>query len=195
MMDNENGESTRMIPKPPRLPDIPPPSPRVVVPELPKKPLLPPRSSLPIAPPPLPPVPPAQTCQAGMPENEYMVEDEPEQTYMNQEDEADIRQTKTPRGNGQPLQSGIRVSWIASDTPPKVPPVPPSKPPKPDMSSVMTRSDLPSCCRAQKPPDVLPSRLARSLPRAFSIGMSKELEKKLQERRATLELSESNISS
>ncbi|KAL8177901.1 UNVERIFIED_CONTAM: hypothetical protein K2H54_023254 [Gekko kuhli] len=187
LTDNENGETMQMIPKPPRLPDIPR---RAVVSEQPKKPLLPPRSQPQTTPPPLPPVPPAQTPQASMPENEYMVEDEPEQTYMNPEDEAEIRQTETPGGKGQPLPGGVKVSWSAGNTPPKVPPVPPSKPPKPAISAVVSPSDPTSCCRAPKP-----SRLAMSLPRGFSIGMSKELEKKLQARRATMELSEADFSS
>ncbi|XP_077188024.1 signal-transducing adaptor protein 2 isoform X2 [Paroedura picta] len=173
LVDHENGESTRTIPKPPRLPDIPPPSPRAVVTEQPKKPLLPPRSQ-----PRLLPVLRAETPRASKPENEYMVEDGPEETYMNPEDEAEIRQTKTANVKGQPSQGGSRISWITA--PPKVPP-------KPDLSAFMTPSDPAGCSRAQRP------RVTKSLPRGFSMGMSEELERKLQERRATLELSEANI--
>nr|XP_056723577.1 signal-transducing adaptor protein 2 [Euleptes europaea] len=157
--DNENGESVRTVPKPPRLPDILPLPQRDGVTER-QKPSLPPRSRPPTAPPPLPSVPPPQSPPAGVPENEYMVEDEPEQAYMNPEDEVETRQTNMARV----------------------------------IDSVLTPSDPTGSPGTQRTPVTLSSRLAVSLPRGFSIDMSKELEKKLQERRATLDLSEANIS-
>ncbi|XP_054835860.1 LOW QUALITY PROTEIN: signal-transducing adaptor protein 2 [Eublepharis macularius] len=192
LTDNENGEKTWTVSKPSRLPDIPPLSSRAAATER-SKPLLPPRGRPPIAPPPLPPVSPGQAPRASLPENEYMVEDEPEQTYVNPEDEAEIRQSKTPRGKAHDPHSGIKRSWIAGSKPPQVPPVPPSKPPKPDIGVMMTPSNLTRSAGMEKPPDASSPRLTMSLPRGFSVGLSKELEKKLQERRATIELSEESI--
>ncbi|XP_062815861.1 signal-transducing adaptor protein 2 [Anolis carolinensis] len=144
-MDKESGESASI---PARVPPVPPHYPKGS-PGGPKPPLAPrTRAFLPLIPPVKPPLPRA----ASQPENVYMEEDPPDQTYM----------------NDKPMVQPGATWKVLLD---RVAPVPARKP----------------CETAPKTMERTSSRLGMSLPRSFSIGMSEELERKLQERRATLQ--------
>nr|XP_028569736.1 signal-transducing adaptor protein 2 isoform X1 [Podarcis muralis] len=145
--DKESGETALVAP---RMPGILPRPPRAGAAREGKNSQSP-KGLLP--PPPFQPAIPARTSK---PEHVYEAEDVPDQTYVNDEDVAEMRQTK-------PFKEFKAVPVF---------PTPGKSPCGPS---------------PRKTGQALPSRLAMSLPRSFSTGMTEELERKLQERRATLQ--------
>ncbi|XP_042334798.1 signal-transducing adaptor protein 2 [Sceloporus undulatus] len=142
-MDKESGESTSV---PARVPLLPPHHPKGAPGG--QKPSPSPRSRpFPPLPPPVLPIQSPRPVSVPPPESVYLEEDPPDQTYVNDEHVAEMKQINSPGAPGL-LRGG------------------PSVPKTTERTS---------------------SRLIMSLPRGFSIGMSEELERKLQERRATIQ--------
>ncbi|XP_061457177.1 signal-transducing adaptor protein 2 isoform X2 [Rhineura floridana] len=148
--DKESGESALVAP---RKPNIPLRLPKAGMPGE-EQVFLPPRCR----PPPLPvfPVQPTLKARTALPENVYEEDDAPDETYVNDEDVAEMRKSK-------PARESKHIPALAA--------------PKKSSSGPGQRRTM----------EGYNSCLAMPLPRNFPTGIAEELERKLQERRATLQ--------
>ncbi|XP_061457178.1 signal-transducing adaptor protein 2 isoform X3 [Rhineura floridana] len=149
--DKESGESALVAP---RKPNIPLRLPKAAGMPGEEQVFLPPRCR----PPPLPvfPVQPTLKARTALPENVYEEDDAPDETYVNDEDVAEMRKSK-------PARESKHIPALAA--------------PKKSSSGPGQRRTM----------EGYNSCLAMPLPRNFPTGIAEELERKLQERRATLQ--------